>query len=41
MRPFAVAGDETTVPLNAPYRLSEFDGWVVVPTGSEDRVLTT
>jgi len=38
---FLVAGDETTVPLNAPFKLKEFDGWVVVPTGGEDRVLTT
>ena len=38
---FLVAGGETTVPLNAPFKLREFDGWVVVPTGSEDRVLTT
>ena len=40
---FAVAGPEprTTVPLNAPYRLREFDGWVVVPVGGEERVLTT
>jgi hypothetical protein len=38
---FAVAGDETTVPLNAPFKLREFDGWVVVPVGGEDPVLTT
>ena len=38
---FLVAGGETTVPLNAPFKLKEFDGWVVVPTGSDDRVLTT
>ena len=38
---FAVAGDETTVPLNAPYALRQFDGWVVVPTGHEEPVLTT
>lgn len=37
---FAVAG-ETSVPLNAPYKLRSFDGWVVVPTGSRQRVLTT
>lgn len=37
---FAVNG-ETTVPLNAPFRLSEYDGWVVVPAGSERAVLTT
>jgi hypothetical protein len=38
---FAVAGGETTVPLNAPFALKEFDAWVVVPTGSERPVLTT
>lgn len=37
---FAVAGD-TTVPLNAPYKLKEFDGWVVVPAGEDEIVLTT
>jgi hypothetical protein len=36
-----VAGGETTVPLNAPFKLREFDGWVVVPAGSETPVLTT
>ena len=34
-------GRETTVPLNAPYRLRQFDGWVVVAVGSEKPVLTT
>jgi hypothetical protein len=29
------------VPLNAPYKLSSFDGWVVVPAGSRQPVLTT
>ena len=30
-----VAGPETSsVPLNAPYRLKDYDGWVVVRTGS-------
>ena len=38
---FAVAGGETTVPLNAPFKLKEFDGWVVVPTGDKTPVLTT
>ena len=38
---FAVSAGETTVPLNAPYRLKDFDGWVVVTAGTEDRVLTT
>ena len=31
----------TVVPLNAPYRFSEFDGWVVVEAGSETPVLST
>lgn len=31
----------TVVPMNAPYRLIEFDGWVVVEEGSETPVLTT
>lgn len=30
----------TTVPMNAPYRFSEFDGWVVVEAGSETPILT-
>ena len=38
---FLVSGEETTVPLNAPYVLRDFDGWVVVPTGGEDPALTT
>jgi hypothetical protein len=29
------------VPLNAPYRLRDFDGWVVTRIGSEAPVLTT
>jgi hypothetical protein len=29
------------VPMNAPYRFSEFDGWVVVEEGSETPLLTT
>ena len=31
---FAVAAGTTTVPLNAPYPLKEYDGWVVVRTGT-------
>lgn len=31
---FAVAAGTTTVPLNAPYPLKQFDGWVVVRTGT-------
>jgi hypothetical protein len=38
---FAMAADETTVPLNAPYRLRDFDGWVVVAAGDDQPVLTT
>ncbi len=38
---FAVGAGETTVPLNAPFPLNEFDEWVVVPAGSDERVLTT
>ena len=29
------------VPMNAPYRFSEFDGWVVVAEGSETVLLST
>ena len=38
---FVVSEAETTVPLNAPYRLRQFDGWVVVPLGEQEAVLTT
>lgn len=39
---FLVETDGTTVvPMNAPWRFSEFDGWVVVEAGSETRVLST
>jgi hypothetical protein len=38
---FAVDVGETTVPLNAPYSLRDFDGWVVVPAGGTTPVLTT
>jgi hypothetical protein len=31
----------TEVPLNAPYRLRDFDGWVVVPEGKTRPVLRT
>ena len=30
-----------SVPLNAPYRFSEFDGWVIVEEGSKEPLLTT
>lgn len=29
------------VPMNAPYKLKEFDGWVVVEEGSDTPLLTT
>ena len=38
---FAVASGETSVALNAPYKLRTFDGWVVVPSGTREPVLTT
>jgi hypothetical protein len=38
---FAVEGDTRSVPLNAPYPLRQFDGWVVVRTGDNEPVLTT
>jgi hypothetical protein len=39
---FVVAPTGTTVvPMNAPYRLTEFDGWVVVEEGSTTPLLTT
>ncbi len=39
---FLVEPDGTTVvPLNAPYKLREFDGWVVVEEGSQTPLLTT
>ena len=36
---FAVTGERTTVPLNAPYKLKQFDDWVVVRTGSAGPVV--
>jgi hypothetical protein len=38
---FRVHAGTTTVPLNAPYRLNAFSGWVVVVSGSDERVLRT
>ncbi len=39
---FLAESDGTTVvPMNAPYKLREFDGWVVVSQGSKTPVLTT
>jgi len=37
----AEADGTTVVPLNAPYKLKEFDGWIVVVEGSESPLLTT
>ena len=37
---FVVAAGTTEVPLNAPYPLKKFDGWVVVETGSTQPLLT-
>ena len=37
---FVVAGGTTEVPLNAPYPLRRFDGWVVVRTGTTQPLLT-
>jgi hypothetical protein len=31
----------TVVPMNAPWRLSDFDGWVIVEEGSQVPLLTT
>jgi hypothetical protein len=38
---FGVSTAETEVPLNAPYRLRDYDGWVVVEQGSTEPVLRT
>jgi hypothetical protein len=39
---FLVEPDGTTVvPMNAPYRFNDFDGWVVVAEGSKSPLLTT
>ena len=32
---------DAIVPMNAPYRFSDFDGWVVVEEGSKTPLLTT
>lgn len=40
--PFAVGEEtETSVHLNAPYRLRSFDGWVVVAAGNDEPLVTT
>ena len=38
---FVVSGETTKVPLNAPYRLKQYDGWVVVRTGATRALLST
>jgi hypothetical protein len=38
---FVVQGAKTVVPLNAPYRLRTFDGWVVTRRGASEPLLTT
>ena len=38
---FVMASATTEVPLNAPYRLREYEGWVVVRTGTTTPVLST
>ena len=35
------ADGSATVPMNAPYRFKDFDGWVVVAEGTTTPVLTT
>jgi hypothetical protein len=38
---FLAVPGRTTVPLNAPFKLKQFDGWVVVPKGSQKAILWT
>ena len=38
---FQVAGDKTVVYLNAPYKLRQYDGWVVTRHGRSDILLRT
>jgi hypothetical protein len=38
---FATEDGTTEVPLNAPFPLSDYDGWVVVQTGKTDVLLRT
>jgi hypothetical protein len=38
---FVVSGTTTRVPLNAPYRLRDYEGWVVVAEGTKTPVLRT
>ena len=38
---FRVAGDKTVVFLNAPFKLRQYDGWVVTREGQEEILLRT
>ena len=38
---FTSSNGSAAVPMNAPYRFDDFDGWVIVEQGSETPVLTT
>ena len=38
---FTSADGSARVPLNAPYRFTDYDGWVVVEEGSKTPLLTT
>ncbi len=38
---FTVGEGTTTVNLNAPYKLKEYDGWIVVRSGTSQPLLTT
>ena len=38
---FTVGEGTTTVDLNAPYRLKEYDGWIIVRSGTKQPLLTT
>lgn len=38
---FAATGGTTVVPLNAPYKLRRYDGWVIVRTGTERVLMRT
>jgi Anti-sigma-K factor rskA len=38
---FTDENGSASVPMNAPYRFDEFDGWVIVEEGSERPLLTT
>jgi hypothetical protein len=38
---FVIAGDKTVVYLNAPYKLRQYDGWVVTREGQGAVLLRT